>query len=401
MVGTRAHADWIEAYLEHTDVSEAPRLYHFWCAVSTIAGALRRRVWIEEYKYQIVPNFYIALVAPPGVVKKSTALRVGLSLLEKVPGVKLGPQSVTWQALTKALEEAQINMSLAEKKIPMSCLTIGIGELGTFLKPDDDGLLSALIAMWDGQLETWKHTTISRGETTIKNPWLNIIGGTTPAWLKTNFPELMLEGGLVSRVIFVFASEKRRHIAFPSRHINGNLYNYRRASLIQDLIEIAQLKGPMKLSEDAYSWGEAWYSSLDANRPPALSAERYAGFFSRKFTHAMKLAIILNVSRTDTLVIEPEDMILAAEKLEELEAPMLDVFQNIGGGAASKHIREISTFVKAYQTVTVDGLYRACYMTMSRREFDEALLAANRAGILRVGKQNGKTVATWTGAAVL
>jgi hypothetical protein len=58
-------------------------------------------------------------------------------------------------------------------------------------------------------------------------------------------------------------------------------------------------------------------------------------------------------------------MILAATKLEELEAPMLQVFQNIGGGIASKHIREISTFVKAYQTVTIDGLYRACYMTMS------------------------------------
>lgn len=393
----RIFDDWLAAYLEHTTVSEAPDVFHFWCGVSTIAGALRRRVWIEEYKYQVVPNFYIALVAPPGTVKKSTAMRVGISMLEKVPGVKIGPQSITWQALTKALEEARITMPYGGERTTMSCLTIGIGELGTFLKPADDGLLSALIAMWDGQLETWSHRTISKGETKIKNPWLNIVGCTTPSWLRANFPDIMLEGGLVSRVVFVFAKEKRRHIAFPSRHIQGPEFEKRRADLISDLIQIAQLKGPVKLTEGAYKWGELWYGELDANRPPELSAERYAGFYSRKFIHALKLAIVLNVARGDDLIISEADMILAAAKLEELERPMLEVFQNIGTGSYTKHIRDICAFVKAYKTCTIDGLFRACYMTMSRREFDEALLAASRAGMFQVSNKEGKAIAIWTG----
>lgn len=395
----RIFNDWLAAYMEHTHVSEAPDQFHFWAGVSTVAGALRRRVWIEEYKYQIVPNFYIALVAPPGLVKKSTAMRVGISMLEKVPGVKIGPQSITWQALTAALQAAKITMPIGGERLPMSCLTVAIGELGTFLKPADDGLLSALIAMWDGQLETWTHQTLSTGTTKVINPWLNIIGCTTPAWLRANFPDLMLEGGLVSRVVFVYGDEKRRHIAFPSRHINGVAFEERKRKLVQDLIEIAQLKGPFTITEGAYKWGEAWYGQLDKNRPMELSSERYAGFYSRKFVHAMKLAMILSAARSDTTTIEEDDMILAASKLEELEKPMMNVFQSIGTSFQTKHIAELIAFVKAFKSVPTDKLYQMCYMTMGRREFDEALIAANKAGLLRVITNEGKPTAIWTAPA--
>lgn len=392
----RIFSDWLEAYMSHTLISEAPDPFHFWAGVSTIAGALRRRVWIEEYQYQIVANFYIALVAPPGLVKKSTAMRVGISMLQKVPRVRIGPQSITWQALTKALQDSKYTMPFLDRSIPMSCLTIAIGELGTFLKPADDGLLSALIAMWDGQLETWSHTTLSTGDTKVVNPWLNIIGCTTPAWLRANFPDLMLEGGLVSRVVFVYADQKRQNIAFPSRHINGRVFETSKEKLISDLGEIAMLKGPFTITEAAYKWSEIWYASLDKSRPMELSADRYAGFYSRKFVHALKLAMVLSVSRGDSLIIEEDDMLLAATELEKLEKPMMQVFQGIGTGWHSKHITEISAFVKTFQTIPVAVLYRMCYMTMGRREFDEALMAATKAGLLKIGNEAGEATAIWT-----
>lgn len=391
----RVHEDWLAAYMEHTRISEAPDIFHFWAGVSTLAGALRRRVWIEEYKYQIVPNFYIALVAPPGLVKKSTAMRVGVAMLEKIPGIKIGPQSITWQALTKALEQSQVTMPWLDKRVTMSCLTIAIGELGTFLKPADDGLLSALIAMWDGQLETWAHVTLGSGETRVVNPWLNIIGCTTPAWLRTNFPDLILEGGLISRVVFVYADKKRMNIAFPSRQINGAVFDTNRTKLIADLGEIAQLKGAFTITEGAYKWGEAWYAELDKTRPVEMSADRYAGFYSRKFIHAMKLAMVLSVSRGADLIIEEEDMILAAEKLEELEKPMMSIFQDIGTGYHTKYIREVTGVIRTMQIVPVEMLYKMLYNRMTRREFDEAVFSAKKAGIIEMGILDGKLTATW------
>lgn len=58
---------WLKTYVHHQRHSEAPTAFHFWSGVSTIAGALRRKVWTDHRYYQYTPNFYILLVAPPGL----------------------------------------------------------------------------------------------------------------------------------------------------------------------------------------------------------------------------------------------------------------------------------------------------------------------------------------------
>jgi hypothetical protein len=71
---------WLKAYLDYTSASEAPDAFHFWTGVSTIAGALRRHVWVEQHIFQWIPNFYIIFVAPAGVATKSTTLNLGMGL---------------------------------------------------------------------------------------------------------------------------------------------------------------------------------------------------------------------------------------------------------------------------------------------------------------------------------
>jgi hypothetical protein len=79
---------------------------YFWVGVSAIAGALRRKVWIDQAYFRWHPNMYIILVAPPGIVSKSTTASVAMRLLRRVPGIKFGPDVVTWQALVGAFAEA-------------------------------------------------------------------------------------------------------------------------------------------------------------------------------------------------------------------------------------------------------------------------------------------------------
>ena len=68
----RNHADWLTAFMDYASYGEAPRHMYFWTGVSAIAGALRRKVWIDQAYFKWYPNFYIVLVAPPGIVSKST-----------------------------------------------------------------------------------------------------------------------------------------------------------------------------------------------------------------------------------------------------------------------------------------------------------------------------------------
>jgi len=159
--------------MHFTRASESPDAFHFWTGVGTIAGALRRRVWLDMRHFQWTPNFYIILVGPPGIAAKSTSVRIGTHLLEAVDGVKFGPQSMTWQSLTKSLEESieyvkYYDIYGLEQLIAMSPLTCAVPELGTFLKMDDTGLIDVLVDMWDGQLSTWGHRTKSSGNVEIK-----------------------------------------------------------------------------------------------------------------------------------------------------------------------------------------------------------------------------------------
>jgi hypothetical protein len=59
--------DWLSAYVDYASYSEAPKRMHFWCGVAAIAGALRRRTWIDMSYFRWYPNFYIIIVAPPGI----------------------------------------------------------------------------------------------------------------------------------------------------------------------------------------------------------------------------------------------------------------------------------------------------------------------------------------------
>ena len=264
--------------------------------MATVAGALRRRVWIDQRIFQWTPNFYIILVGPPGVAAKSTSIRQGLSLLEKIPGIRFGPQSMTWQALAQSLEDAREGVEIGDQTEIMSCLTISISELGTFLKADDDELLSTLIAMWDGQKETWKRVTRTQGNTEIINPWLNVIGCTTPAWIRANIPNSMIGGGLTSRIIFVYGDKKRQLVAFPSELVTSSDFGQEEENLVTDLQIISDLKGEMTMSPQALAWGISWYNELNTNRPTHMQSDRFDGYLARKQTHLFKLAMVLSAS---------------------------------------------------------------------------------------------------------
>src|SRR5882672_4604303 len=211
--------------MHFTRASESPDAFHFWTGVGTIAGALRRRVWLDMRHFQWTPNFYIILVGPPGIAAKSTSVRIGTHLLEAVDGVKFGPQSMTWQSLTKSLEESI-----------------------EYVKYYDIYGLEQLIDMWDGQLSTWGHRTKSSGNVEIKNPWLNVLACTTPSWLEEHFPSAMIGGGLTSRIMFIYGDKKRHLVPYPDAQTPEADYNAYRASLIEDLKRVATLSGGYLLS---------------------------------------------------------------------------------------------------------------------------------------------------------
>lgn len=392
----RHFTNWIDAYVEHTRLAEAPTVFHFWTAVSSIAGALRRRVWIDQLHFKWFANFYIVLVAPAGIIAKSTSIGPGMRILSKVPDITMGPRSVTWQRLAQTLAAAsqEVTIPLPNDKfdiVTMSPVTIALSELGTFLKTDDRTMMDVLTDLWDSPEGVWTHSTITSGETNIENPWVNILACTVPSWIRDNFPERMIGGGFASRVLFIYADQKRSLIPYPSLLVEAANYKSMESKLIEDLTEISKLKGPYTLTADAVKWGIEWYKKHWTNeRPLHMASDRYSAYIARKQTHMHKLSIVLAAARRNDLIIDRSDLEEALALIESIEPSMQKVFDSVGQVNEARRLNEMIQFVRTYKVLSGDQLWICVRNIMTKKEFLENLKTGVESGTLRVVMHQGK-----------
>jgi len=386
-MSNRKYADWLKAFVEYASFGEAPIKTLFWTGVSTIAGALRRRVWIEQKYFQWTPCFYIILVAPPGIVSKSTTANIGMNLLREIPGINFGPDVVTWQSLIESLgQSTELAFEEATGDYhPMSAITICSDEFGTFLDPSDKGMVDALVHLWDGKKGVFRKETKTSGKDVVESPWINIIACTTPGWIAANFPEHMVGGGFTSRCVFVYAQKKRQLVAYPGLCVPSD-FDLRREKLIHDLEVISTMIGEYRLTNEAVSWGEKWYEKHWQNRPPDLDNERFGGYLARKQTHIHKLAMILSAAKSSELKIHMTELDFATSMVSSLERDMPMVFESIGQTDITRGLSELVKLVIMRRQITQSALYRLMFRTMKAKDFHEALESARLAGYIRIEK---------------
>lgn len=381
--------DWIKSYLSYTEGTEPPRMIHFFVAVSAIAGALRRHVWVDMKRFKWYPNFYIIIVAPPGVVSKTTTMDHGLDLLKAVPDIKFGPDVITWQALTKKFAESFEEFVYVDEFLPQSAMTLASGELGNLINPFDKDMVNLYISLWDGRNAFEKETKMS-GNDSINAPWINMIGCTTPHWIADNFPEGMVGGGFVSRCIFIYCEDKDKFIAWPDEHIRTD-HDELRQALIHDLEHISQnVVGPVKILEDARAWGREWYQDLWGRLAKEASTDQLQGYIARKQGHLVKLATILSVAESDSLEISERHFKLADIMLKETEKNAQKVFGRIGQSLQAANANRLVEFVKRYGEVPYVTAYRYVIPYFpDAREFAGVLSGLVEAGIIRFKAADG------------
>jgi hypothetical protein len=379
----RQCADWLQEFCEYSKYGEAPRKMYFWVGVSAVAGALRRKVWIDQAYFKWYPNFYIILVAPPGIVSKSTTAGVAMRILRQVPGIKFGPDVVTWQALVGAFAESTEMFEYAGEYHTMSALTIESSEFGNLLNPQDKDMVDLLVSLWDGKQGAFEKRTKMSGNDSVENPWINLVACTTPAWIAGNFPEYMIGGGFTSRCVFVYADHKQQYVAYPGLCVPPDL-DRQEARLVHDLEYISMnLAGEYKLSRDAVDWGEAWYKYHYTHKPAGLDDDRFGGYIARKQTHIHKLAMILTAASSDLMVITADSLKLANEMVSDLEGDMPNVFGKIGRTDVSLQADRFLQYVRMKGEVLYTDAYRYVHAYFpSNKEFEDMLAGCIRAGYI-------------------
>lgn len=382
----RNFPDWLTAYVEYAGYSEAPKRMHFWSGVSALAGALRRKVWINMGYFKWYPNHYIIFVAPPGIVSKSTTLSIAMDLLRRLPGINFGPDIVTWPALVTAFASASEAFELDGEFITQCALTLESSEFGNLVNPADRDMLDLLITLWDCKTGALKKMTKGSGNDTIENPWINMAACTTPSWIAGNFPEHAIGGGFTSRCLFVYTDKKDKLVPYPHLVIPPGMQD-KAAHLSSDLEWISKnLLGPYSLSKDATDWGGLWYEKHNTTRPDGMEDDRFGGYLSRKQTHIHKLAMVLAASQRDERIITAADLALANTMVTDLEQDMPKVFAKIGKSQQAVQVDRFISFIRA----KTEGVPYAVAYEFIHRHFPDArniegiFTGAIRAGLVEI-----------------
>lgn len=389
----RVLTDWITAYMMHTEHSEAPEIFHFWTAVSTISGALRRKVWIDMGYFKWYVNFFTIFVAPPGIVAKSTTVDIGMSLLRELDYIRFGPSSSSWQAFISFLAESKEEvLHPSGEYIPMCAVTVVASELGTFFDPNNREQRDVLTDLWDCKPIPWVKLTKKDGKETVANPWVNLVGCTTPSWVAENLSDYFTGGGLASRIIFIYAEKKRKLVPYPQLLIPEE-FPEQREVLTHDLREISKLCGEFTITESAFQWGKAWSEKHSMMSYPHLSAERFEHYLARKQTHMHKLAMILSASRSDELVIDKSDLSRANDYLTEMEQTLPAVFGQMNREQEVVIAADVLDQIRTLSVIPRSELFRDYFFrTMSWDTFEKVLRSLIASQLVKQGNEGGVIV---------
>jgi len=358
--------DWLTEYLRYTSEHQAPQKFHRWIGISLIASALERNTVLDMKTYKVYPNFYVILLAESGVCNKTGAMDMGNDILIRLRDkTDIFAQKITPEAIIQRL--ARRCKMQGRKVIRDGTSLIYASELSVFLGKEiyNIGITGILISLYDGR-DPFKYETKHGGVEVVRNPLINLIGATTPRWLKTGVFKDSLGEGLVERMIFIYASAPRHWKAFQEAT------EYVETNLIHDLNLIRkEIRGQFGWEEDAKKWFKNWYEEELPKECPSNKA--LMGFFSRKHTNVLKIAMILSASHSSNMLLKCRYLIEALRIINDAEKDMGEAIKAMEETSRGAELQSVLEYIRRKGEVDRSQLLRAFDHKLTAKEITEII----------------------------
>jgi len=343
---------WLNTYIEYTRDTESPTVFHSWTGITIISAAIGRNILIDRGHYKMYPNVFAILVAGSGMCRKSTAIHMGVRILKKISHPPLlFSQKITPEALIQALQDNTRDGDM-----------IGLvyaDELSVFMGGDSvhSGLIPLLTNLYDSHDE-WSYHTRGRGVEKLSNVCISMIAGSTLEWLKNSIPMDAIGGGFTGRIIFVHEAAPCKAALFTEK---GKGFE----ELVHDLDEISTYKGIVQLTPAAIKVMNEWYTNdhFFVPRDPSVT-----GYFARKHDHLLKVATILSVSESPSLLITDSHIKEALRLLELTEVKLDEVAATVSTTAASTPTEKVLAIIQRFKIIEHADLLKRCWRFTSAQE---------------------------------
>jgi len=330
----RRLVSWTEAFFNYTEQLPSPSLFRKWAAISIVAGALERRVWVRSYASNLYPNLYTILVGPPGVGKTVLTSQI-FALWSELEDHHLASSSVTKAAMIDDLHEAERRLIRPQETpsiITYNSLKVCSNELGVLIPGYENDFMNTLTDIYDGHPYSERRRSKDI-QFAIDHPQINLVAATTPSYLNNMLPEGAWDQGFLSRTLLIYSGESIVRPLFIEESYDKKIWK----DLIFDLKAIGELYGKMTFSEEARNVVTRWH--MDGG-PPQPEHPKLVHYNTRRTAHLLKLCMVACASHGDILEITIEHVQEALDWLIEAETFMPDIFKSMRAGGDSRAIED-------------------------------------------------------------
>jgi len=344
----RKNTDFINACLDLTKGSPIPDKFSTWTGISAVAGALGRKCWFPMSNYDIRPNIFVVLIAPPGRNKSVSLILPFSKVFSKLTtpvgtseddeefnsgltkyGLKNYPLHFIQDRITPeklAVEMQKVSrLDLRVGNTEMfydSSLTLVTSEFGTFMNRTSQYLQMFLTDMWDSK-DSYSHQIKTGSSQFIKGPCLNWIACATPQQFVDNLPEDAASQGLLSRMLPIYHEGTRIAQSLDTKKVDEDQIE----TLRHDLSMIARMYGPFSVDPEAKDIMEKDFQEYIQPEPTDPNMIEYN---QRRVSHFIKIAMSVSASRRGTKVITGNDWERTKEIMFDMEKSMPKALEGFG-----------------------------------------------------------------------
>lgn len=323
--------DIVDTFIDLTKSSEVPYIFRKWIAIGMVTSCLGRKVWTTTTYPDMPfhPNLYILLVGEPGV-GKTLPLGKARDIMERVPGVNLGPDQITPESLAEEMAELNGNPERDDwdeaPDLEPAELALFLNEFGNFVKADSKNFIdhiTFLAGMYDCPGRFDKKTKTA-GDDFIYKPCLNIVAGTQPAWFASAFTQMALGQGFPARLMLIYSSDKRKRRPFQGFPNAEELTD----SLVNRLEKVTHLAGEYGWSDEAKQrYGDLYMDDV----PPIPTEPLLRHYNERRGFYLGKLCMIAAAADDACHQIEERHVDTALGWMLEAEEDMHRALISAGG----------------------------------------------------------------------
>lgn len=313
---------WIDDFITHTYGRETTNQFAFWTAVAGLSGIVQRDCSLLFGNHGLFANFFVILVAPPGLCHKSTAMQMYEDIERKGMSLITNPdllEEKKYKAIRgKTTAEAMFDVMQNKKytsavdhteRMTTAKLILRISELTTFLSKAQYNaqLVDKITDFYDCKAHD---TDITRGggAKELHNIYASLFAATTPDHLKHSIPEQAFGGGFMSRTVIVNQDIGGMKRIVPIPYIPPECPDVE--EMAERLAWLVRVKhGTYKMTQDAYRFYEGWYRKEILELRDKASKGETDHRNNRRYIHVLKLALMIAIQRYDTkMVVTTEDL---------------------------------------------------------------------------------------------